>query len=515
MVWSVSGGCWVGRYDGDGWLLHFYGRGHELLPAEEFAPGAGSVLAWARRNGAREGTPYFVAPSGRADARVNRFWREPGIRTLAEGTLRRYAFALKVWLDFLHAYGVAWDAAGPQELAAFKEWRLSAEQAGGHVMPGSFKTDLAALRRFYEWAEDRAGVASPVRVRVTTGAWGAEVARLEASPGGVRRADVKWLTPEAYRLWRNLGLRGFTCEGLPSPGWRGENEDRDAAFADGLFGTGLRLREWSSILVCELPSAGERRLSRCWLSSACAKRGYGRPFWLPRQVSRAVRFYAAEGSRAAAVARAQGEGRYEQIEDRWLLREAGGDGVVVICDGRGRCHRARLDTLAPGLRMRLFRQAAAGLEPAWLWLNHDGMPRPPQAWSKTFTRASERADRALVAAGSPAAGRLWARPHMLRHSFALRWYCIATFASWHRSAGLTDAEQRDFRDQLGDVWFLLASLLGHRSAETTRLVYLEPFQALHVEQLVALMEADDRAALERLVDTLAVTSPRVLAAPAL
>jgi len=43
-------------------------------------------------------------------------------------------------------------------------------------------------------------------------------------------------------------------------------------------------------------------------------------------------FYAAEGSRAAAVARAQAEGRYEQVADRWLLREAGGNGAVVISD---------------------------------------------------------------------------------------------------------------------------------------------------------------------------------------
>jgi len=99
---------------------------------------------------------------------------------------------------------------------------------------------------------------------------------------------------------------------------------------------------------------------------------------------------------------------------------------------------------------------------------------------------------------------------MLRHSMALRWYCIATFVAWQRTDLLTREEQRDFRNQLGDVWFLLATLLGHRSAETTREVYLEPFKALEVEQLVALMDADDRAALERLMDVLAAGSDRVL-----
>ncbi|MFI9415228.1 hypothetical protein [Nocardia gamkensis] len=52
--------------------------------------------------------------------------------------------------------------------------------------------------------------------------------------------------------------------------------------------------------------------------------------------------------------------------------------------------------------------------------------------------------------------------------------------------------------------------MGHSSAEVTREVYLEPFKGLEVEALVALMEADDRRALEHLVDALVVGQPRVL-----
>ena len=51
----------------------------------------------------------------------------------------------------------------------------------------------------------------------------------------------------------------------------------------------------------------------------------------------------------------------------------------------------------------------------------------------------------------------------------------------------------------------------HRSAEVTRSVYLEPFQVLQVEELIALMDADDREALERLVATVGIGESRVLA----
>lgn len=497
------------RWAPDGWFLDFYDFRRGLGSVEDLVPGVGDVVARARRNGARDGTPFLLDPSGRADARINGFWRAPGVRGLAKSTQRRYAFSLKVWLDFLHAVGVSWEQADPSTVGMFKEWRLSTEDNVEHVMPGSFRADLAALRRFYVWAANQHGVENPVRLRVIgEGFFGDEVTKLEATPSGIRRADVKWLTPKAFREWRNLGLRGFTAEGLPAPTWWGRTEDRDVAFAEGLYGTGLRLGEWSSILTVELPETASQGLFRGWVASACAKRSVGRPFWMRRRVAQLVRFYLEEGGRPAAVARAQRAGRYEQVADRWLLRSVLPSGGLEVIDGDGVARSVAVDTLSPELRMRLFRDGPGGLEPVWLWLNHDGTVRPKQAWHKTFDRANQRVEKALARAGK--VGRLWCRPHMLRHGFALRWYCIATFVAWQRTELLTEQERRDFRNQLGDVWFLLATLLGHHTTETTRAVYLEPFQALQVEQLIALMDADDRAALERLVETLAAGEPRVL-----
>lgn len=495
-----------------GWLLHFYTADRGLAPVDDLVPALRGVdvEAWARRNGAREGTPFLIGPDGRPDAAVNAFWRDPRVRTLAESTQRRYAFALKVWLEFLHRVGVSWRHAGERDLAAFKEWRLAAEDNLAPVSPTSFRIDLAAIARFHDWAERRYGIRSPVTHRAATGlVVGHGPEPLAATPSGVRRADVKWLTPKAFRAWRNIGLRGFTADGLVAESWRGRTEDRDVAFVDGLFGTGLRLGEWSSLLLTELPAPAGRGLARCRLAGSCAKRSRARTYWMPQKVARAVRFYAEEGSRPAAVARAQRAGRYEQVRDRWLLQRLDPSGTAVIRDEHGIERRLKWDALSPRERRRLFREGPAGLEPVWLWLNHDGTPRPTRSWNKTFDRANDRIVRAgeASASGAPA---MWCRPHMLRHSFALRWYCIATTVAWGRTSALTAAEQRDYRHQLGDVWFLLATLLGHRSAETTREVYLEPFQFLQVEQLVALMDADDRAALENLVEAVAFGEPRVL-----
>lgn len=210
------------RWAPGSWYLDFYAFKRPLVPVDDLAPEAGDVLVRARRNGAREGTPVFLDPAGRADALVNAFWRDPDVRRLKPSTVRRYARSLKVWLDFLHSLDVRWDQVSRSELAAFKEWRLSAEENPRTVVAGSFCVDQAAIHRFYRWAAEQHGVENPVRLRVIGETFfGSKVTRLEATPSGIRRADVKWLTPEAFRLWRNLGLRGFTADGMPSARWKG------------------------------------------------------------------------------------------------------------------------------------------------------------------------------------------------------------------------------------------------------------------------------------------------------
>ncbi|GAA2440551.1 site-specific integrase [Mycolicibacterium llatzerense] len=495
------------QYVGEGWWLEFYDRRKPFATTDGAAGLVPSEMA--RQNGAIDGTPYFVGPDGRADARINLFWRDPSVRAMATGTQRRYAFSLRVWLNFLNAIGVPWDRADATTLGDFKIWRMSAEAAERHVAASSFQLDLAAISRFYEWAAATCdGVRSPVRFRQVYHANHHElVEEREARPAGIRRADVKWLTPSAFRLWRDVGLRGFTTGGLPGESWSGTVEDRDVAFVEGLFGTGLRCGEWSSVLTVELPQAPDRRLYRSWLASACAKRGAGRPYWLPKRAAQAANFYLGEGGRAEAVAFAQSKNLYSRIPEILIVEEFRDGEVTVRSADQPR--RMNVDALSPPKRMRLFRETDCGLEPLWLWLNNNGLPRPKAAWSKTFAVANGRVTRTLEKSDG-SSPQLWARPHMLRHSFALRWFSVATFVAWERMSGLTVAEQRDFRNQLGDVWFLLSTLLGHRSVETTRNIYLEPFQSLQVDQLVAVMDSDDRAALERLIGVLSANEPRVL-----
>jgi integrase len=63
-----------------------------------------------------------------------------------------------------------------------------------------------------------------------------------------------------------------------------------------------------------------------------------------------------------------------------------------------------------------------------------------------------------------------------------------------RRLGLTPAE-RHYEALYGNVWSMVKDLLGHRSEETTRSIYLEPVRGLQLETLLGDQEHPDNTEL--------------------
>ena len=504
------------------WSVDFYDFTVELADGddEEFS-WFGDVYERAARNGARHGTPVLTSPSGGSDPRVNLFFRTGQVAGGAVSTWRRYAYALVVWLEFLGVSGRGWDQAAVGDVEAFKDWRLSDLRNCGRVQPTSFDTDRAALNAFYTWASLRFGVLNPVptvragspgRRRSQPGS-GFEVrqgGRDGLRPAAARRRQVKWLLRPALEQWRDVGLRGYGFDGLRRPGWNGMNEDRDVAFTEGLYGTGLRLREWASVLDVELPAAGSARMMRAWLAAACVKGGgEGRFYRVPRGVLAAVASYLdpVEGSRREAVLRARRSGRYDRLYGVRIVTGYNARTRVLYIEGAAGAAPVPADVLGPDERRLLFRRTQDGLEPLAVWLRPDGMPKKASGWEDTFAAANARVARAWadVGGGQDRGGEcpLWARPHMLRHSFALKWFSILSAVWQPRIDGFTGEELRDLREQFGDVWYQLATLMGHADPATTRDHYLEPFTRLQVDYLMALLDEDERQGIDGLIRAVA------------
>lgn len=185
-------------------------------------------------------------------------------------------------------------------------------------------------------------------------------------PRDVRASNVKWLTPRTFRLWRDIGLRGYDAKGLPERGWRGRNDGRNAAFADLLFDSGLRLREGGCLLTLEVPQA---LLGQVYYEgtvvAAIAKRRE-RMFYVSVSALDGIAAYMAT-TRRAAIRRAQRQGRYERVPGRRIVTRVsqGKDRRVTWKDAPGRRGEDPIRVLDERERRALFIEGAQGSWSRW------------------------------------------------------------------------------------------------------------------------------------------------------
>ena len=224
---------------------------------------------------------------------------------------------------------------------------------------------------------------------------------------------MKWLTPAAYREWRDVGLGGYTEDGRP---WLGRNDQRNLAFAETMWSSGLRLREAGTLLLQELPASGLYPQAR--VADEVAK-GSGRDFWISGEALQAIDDYRMS-SRAAAVRRAQAAGRYDNVPGIMIASSITANRQLIYENEHGNEQMVSLDSLTAGQRRKVFVAGDGGLEPAMVWLSEGGTPLPYRTWQKVFQVANARC------AAEDVEYRCY--PHMLRHSFALRWLVVFMYA---------------------------------------------------------------------------------------
>lgn len=457
--------------------------------------------------GIRAGDPFMVAPDYRVDARLTRFFCRSSFAHLSRSTKRSYLNDYRVFFNFLWPRGRNWDAATAEDLFDFEDWRRRSPRNPARISGAKWNRELAALRRLYEWAARDGHVsASPVLVNTVRNRHGdlVEVARARAKD--VRSSNVKWLTPRTFRLWRDVGLRGYTADGRRDRSWRGRHDDRNAAYADLLFSSGLRRTEAGSLLTIELPSlAGSaQRYFDSRLAAATAKNRRGRTFYVSSAALRDIEAYRTT-TRRQVVRRAQEAGRYAELGEMWLVTARIGRAGRVLQwrDQGGRVGQTALDSLDPQERRRLFVEGSAGPEPLWLWLAEDGMPFDPHSWEAVFRAGSLRCTRLLTGVVSSPP---FCTPHMCRHSFALH-MLVALHHAMDQRFGLSVEERRDLRLLYGDPWRMVKDLLGHSSEQVTRDIYLAPVADL---QLRSLLTGEDEPGVAELLSRIAAASDRVL-----
>ena len=327
-------------------------------------------------------------PSARRPAAaVNGWLRElPASGAPAPTSWKSYARATKEWMEFLTEHGVGlFDSRErlKQALGKYAEHRATGPM-NRRFAASTWNQHMSVLSMFYRWAvAERYAQAEPFTYR-TARALFADTGRQVRVNLAVRRrpkphVTIRYLEPDFTDLFCK-GLRGLAPDGGPDSRFRGRELARNAAVGEFALATGLRLQEFSYLLVYEIPVLPSARAVvpvPFPVPSGVAKGRKFRTTWISYDALASVHHYLAL-DRPATV---DGSG--------WLPPQRWGNPLLVTDPdergGRINGARRRWDTLTPGERRRLVAPEGGSCV-----LAVRGGGGPFTAWASVFERTADR-----------------------------------------------------------------------------------------------------------------------------
>jgi integrase len=403
---------------------------------------------------------------------VNRWLCElPSSGAPAAGTWAVYARVLRDWMVFLAGHDIGVFDTRDRLKAALGLYAV--HRAGGppgaRFTAATWNRHVSVLSSFYRWAvaEGRADAVpfSYAQARARFAGSAREVSvNLAGRRTPKRHVAIKYLEPGFAEVFVRA-LAGLRPDGTSDGGYRGRELARNSAIAQLALATGLRRREFTYLLVYEVPALpgpgqGGAVPVPFGVPAGVAKGSKYRTTWAGQAALEAVHRYAGL-DRAASVA-----GSVWRPPARW------GTPLVVTepdpVGGRVNGTRVRWASLRPAERRRLV---APGGGTCLLAARRDGGPFT--AWETVFTRASDRIRNRF----EPRFPHV--NPHRLRHSFAMAtmeklvsgYYAQAAQLAADTGAGSGPDAALALYLAKSDPLMVLRDLLGHSSVLTTE-VYL-------------------------------------------
>ncbi|HEX4099542.1 MAG TPA: hypothetical protein VHY21_03235 [Pseudonocardiaceae bacterium] len=393
---------------------------------------------------------------------VNRWLRGlPASGCPASSSWASYAGVVKAWMEFLTEHGVGlFDTRErlKHALGKYAEYRATGPTAR-RFAARTWGRHVSVLSLFYRWAmEEGHARAEPFSYRLGRALFAGTGRQVRVNLA-VRRTPkphvtIKYLEPEFTALFLN-GLRGLAPDGRPDAGFRGRELARNAAVGELALSTGLRLREFSYLLVFELAALPARRSPvpiPFPVPAGITKGGKFRTTWISYDALAAVRHYV-ELDRVVTAA-----GSSWRPPPRW-----GEPLLVTDPDARGgRVNgvRRRWETLTAGERRRLVAPDGGS---CLLAVKNGGGPFT--AWASVFERTANR----IRTRFEPRFPHVHA--HRLRHSMAMHTLEYLVTGHYRQAAKLVKDTDTDAALTLylskADPMLVLRDLLGHSSVLVT------------------------------------------------
>ncbi|MGX6741240.1 hypothetical protein [Streptomyces xantholiticus] len=422
---------------------------------------AAEVAALLKRRGVLDGTPVFLEEVTQMPVPpLCEYGRYLSTALLDETTLKDYGRAVGRLDDHLAGLGSDVLSAVESDLVSYRDQRCRWQEKpiGGSAWgKESFVQD-----DLYRFLVDQ-GFLSYRPARVAARGRNALAPRVRAS------MDIRHLTLEQYRYFRDVGLGGQLPDAQVDQGFRGWCPLRGRAGSDLALGTGGRWREWSTVLLPEMGLwPGMPGGAAEYTVQACAKYGKARTVYVPEDaVASAELFCLLE---RPDIVRRAARGLERKAHDLFVVGEVdvAGGRVRGVLDGVVR--EFRMSAMPAKLRRITVYEGEFGLEGLSLFVCRGGLMPGADAWKsyrhRAWKRMSELADQTTPLL--PA--RRW-RWHDLRHTYALR---LLTYLENVMDGEEPDmqARRRRHRSYLtGHIrhnpLLIVSRRLGHASPETT------------------------------------------------
>ncbi|MFD4143081.1 site-specific integrase [Streptomyces sp. NPDC058572] len=456
-------------------------RQHFVAPTGVALDGAAYA---ARPRALKDGTPFFLGPDMRPVEPLCSFMFELS-KTLQASTLRDYTYDLLDLVDFLAGLEPPVDllSATEEDLIAYRE--DCTEHRESPDMPATWRRRRATINNFYDWAVYAKLLDERPYYRRRNGrdvlAWGATT-----------ELDVRHLTYRQWHLFWQVGLRGQLPGGGLDPCFRGRAPLRNSSAGELAITTGMRLREFSSLLDIEVgPPRRDGSPAEVPLQ-AIAKFGLSRLVSIQDSVLRALDLYRRTERAAMVRASARNLARHRSelfvVDDVDLRRMK----LAGVLEGRRRVFRVQ--AMPADIRRIAVVEGDRGLEPMALFVGRGGKMPTKQRWEQIFAEAHLRTQRVIEELGLDVVMPRDLRIHDTRHTFAIYMLQMLTelilreeaenFLSGGHGAHLAMHISRN-------PLLILQRLLGHRRPESS-LRYLTYIRGTNRLVAKAIAEWNDR-----------------------
>lgn len=392
---------------------------------------------------------------------ANRWLRDlPVEKATSPHTWTTYARVLRDWMEFLAGCGYHPFDGRDRLRSALSEYAIYRRNGslGTRFANSTWNLHISVLTRFYEWACDER------LVEATPFTFSRRMRWSEEHPVEFQRNNAKLPVPKAHSTIKYLesdfvdlllnALGGEAEGGSEDKHFRGRHPLRNSSFVRAVIATGLRRREFTYLLVYEIPALPPRPTLvpiRFPVPHRLAKGSKPRTTWIDHSALEHLHNYI-ELERNAL----QRRGWDKDIPRKELLHVEEPDPHGALIDGA----RRSWSSLRQEERLRLV--SPEGFS-CILALQSDGSPF--QSWPSVLTRASRRIRKDFDPRFPDVS------PHMLRHTFAMRTLERLVDGYFRSAAALVTATDADaaleFYLHKHDPLAILRDLLGHSSVTTT------------------------------------------------